>query len=88
MSNSMATKKYTSYAAIEQELAILKVEKELHYQKIVLSIEKTKESLVPSKSISLLSDVYEKVFSGTYGMIVKLLIPYVINWFVNRKRGD
>jgi hypothetical protein len=84
----METKKYASYAAIENDLAILKVEKELHYQKIVLSIEKTKESLVPSQSISLLSDLYEKVFSGTYGTIAKLLIPYLMNWFINRKRGD
>lgn len=84
----MATKKYTSYAAIEQDLAILKVEKELHYQKIVLSIEKTKEGLAPSQSISLLADVYQKVFSGTYGTIAKLLIPYLVNWIINRKRGD
>ena len=84
----MAPKKYASYAAIENDLAILKVEKELYYQKIVLSIEKTKESLVPSQSISLLSDLYEKVFSGTYGTIVKLLIPYLMNWFISKKRGD
>lgn len=84
----MATKKYTSYAAIEQDLAILKVEKELHYQKIVLGIEKTKERLVPSQSISLLTDVYQKIFSGTYGTIAKLLIPYLVNWIINRKRGD
>lgn len=84
----MAPKKYASYAAIEQDLAILRVEKELHYQKIVLSIEKTKESLVPSKSISFISDIYKQVFSGTYGTIIKLVIPYLINWFINRKRGD
>jgi len=84
----MTTKKYASYAAIEHDLAILKVEKELHYQKIVLSIEKTKESIVPSKSISFIAQVYENVFSGTYGTIIKLVIPYLINWFINKKRGD
>ncbi|WP_333598996.1 DUF6327 family protein [Flavobacterium sp.] len=84
----METKKYSSYAEIERDLEILKIEKEIHYQKIVLSIEKTKESIVPSKSISFVADVYDKVFSGTYGTILKILIPYAINWFINRKRGD
>jgi hypothetical protein len=84
----METKKYSSYAEIEHDLEILKIEKEIHYQKIVLSIEKTKDSMVPSKSISFVADLYEKVFSGTYRTILKILIPYAINWFINRKRGD
>ncbi|WP_264520012.1 DUF6327 family protein [Flavobacterium sp. N1994] len=84
----METKKYSSYAQIENDLEILKIEKEIHYQKIVLSIEKTKESLVPSKSISFVADIYNKYLSGTYGTILKILIPYAINWFINRKRGD
>ncbi|MFM2213736.1 MAG: hypothetical protein RL427_999 [Bacteroidota bacterium] len=84
----METKKYASYAAIEQDLAILKVEKEIHYQKIILGIEKTKENLVPSKSISFVADTFQKVFSGTYGSILKVMIPHIINWIINRKRGD
>jgi len=31
----METKKYSSYAAIEQDLEILKLEKELYYQKML-----------------------------------------------------
>jgi hypothetical protein len=84
----MATKKYSSYAEIERDLEILKIEKEIQYQKIVLSIEKTKESLIPSRSISFVADLYNKYLSGTYGTILKILIPYAINWFINRKRGD
>ena len=84
----METRKYSSYAQIEQDLAILKIEKEIHYQKIVLSIDKTKESILPSKSLSLVSQVYEKVFTGTTGTIIKILIPYLISWYRNRKRGD
>ncbi len=84
----METKKYSSYAEIEQDLEILKLEKEIYYQKMLLSIDKTKDSILPSKSISLLGNLYQKVFSGTYGTILKLLIPYVFNWYINRKRGD
>ena len=84
----METKKYSSYSQIELDLKILSVEREIHYQKILLSIDKTKECLVPSRSISFLTDLYHKYFSGTYGTIVKILIPYAIKWFINRKRGN
>jgi hypothetical protein len=84
----METKKYSSYAAIEQDLEILKLEKELYYQKMLLSVEKTKESILPSKSVSFIGNLYQKVFSGTYGTLLKIAIPYIINWYINRKRGD
>lgn len=84
----MENKKYSSYAEIEQELEILKVEKELYYQKMLLSVEKTKESILPSKSVNFIGNMYQKLFSGTYGTIFKIAIPYIINWFINRKRGD
>lgn len=84
----METKKYSSYAEIEQDLEILKLEKEIYYQKMLLSFDKTKETILPSKSVSLLGNLYQKVFSGTYGTILKLLIPYVFNWYINKKRGD
>ena len=84
----MENKKYSSYAEIEKDLEILKLEKEIYYQKIVLSIDKTKESIMPSTTATLIGSVYQKVFSGTYGTLLKMLIPYIFNWYVNRKRGD
>ena len=83
----MENKKYSSYAEIERDLEILKVEKEIYYQKILLSIDKTKESILPSKSAKLIGNLYQKVFSGMYGTILKMIIPYVFNWYLNRKRG-
>jgi len=84
----MEKKKYSSYAEIENDLEILKTEREINYQRILLSVEKTKESILPTKTISFVGNVYNKVFSGTYGTILKIAIPYVVNWFINRKRGD
>ena len=84
----METKKYSSYKQIEEELEILKLEREIYYQKTLLSIDKTKESILPSKSVSLLGTLYQNVFSGTYGTILKIAIPFVVNWYINRKRGD
>lgn len=84
----METKKYSSYQQIEEDLEILKLEREIYYQKTLLSIDKTKESILPSKSISFLGTLYQNVFSGTYGTILKIAIPFVVNWYINRKRGD
>ncbi len=84
----METKKYSSYAEIEHDLEILKLEKEIYYQKMKLSFDKTKESIIPSQPLEGFYSVYKKVFSGTFGMLLKILIPYAINWFINRKRGD
>ena len=83
----METKKYSSYKQIEEDLEILKLEREIYYQKTLLSIDKTKESILPSKSVSLLGTLYQNVFSGTYGTILKIAIPFVVNWYINRKRG-
>lgn len=84
----MENKKYSSYAEIEQDLEILKLQKEIYYKKMLLSIDKTKESILPSKSVSFVGNLYQKVFTGTYGTLLKIAIPYIINWFINRKRGD
>jgi hypothetical protein len=84
----MGTKKYSSYAEIEHDLEILKLEKEIYYQKMKLSFDKTKESILPSEPLQGLYALYNKVFSGTFGMILKILIPYAVSWFINRKRGD
>ncbi|QBZ97098.1 DUF6327 family protein [Flavobacterium sangjuense] len=84
----METKKYSSYAEINHDLEILKLEKEIHYKKMLLSIDKTKESFLPSKPVLFVNDLYKKIFSGSLGTILKIAIPYAINWYINRKRGD
>ena len=84
----MEPKKYSSYAEIELDLQILKIEREIHYQKIVLSIDKTKESVLPSNTMALVGNVFKNMFSGTIGTIIKTLIPIAINWYINKKRGN
>ncbi len=84
----MEARRYSSYAEIEHDLKILKVEKELHHQKILLSIDKTKESIMPSKSVSFVGDVLQKATTGPIGTILKIAVPYAVNWYINRKRGN
>lgn len=81
----METKKYSSYAEIDRELEILKLEKEISYQKIILNIDKTKEFIYPSSIILKIQKYYTKLIP--YETILKIVLPYIIKWFVNKKRG-
>jgi hypothetical protein len=84
----MEPKKYSSYAEIELELEILRLEKELNLQKIVLDFEKTKESLLPKNIIKGFFGDYKTILSNSSGLILNIAIPIVINWLTKRKRGD
>jgi hypothetical protein len=84
----MEAKKYSSYAEIDRDLEILKIEKEIHYQKILLGFDKTKESFMPSKTVSLVGNIYQKATSGIIGTVLKIAVPFAFNWYINRKRGN
>lgn len=84
----MAKKKYSSYAEIDKELEILKLQQKIYYKKTILSISKTKESIFPSKSVSVFSAVYKTFFSGNSGFFIKTLLPYFFKWFIHKKRGN
>jgi len=84
----MEKKKYSSYAQIEMELEILKVERALNIQRIVLNVHKTKESLLPINIIKGFLGDYKSILSNYSGTIINFVIPLIINWFTNRKRGD
>ena len=82
-------KRYTSYAQIDRELEILKIEKELNYNKLVYSLQKAKEEILPSSNsfMSKAFGVYKTILGGSKGSIIRTLIPYIIGWYFNKKRG-
>ena len=84
----MEIKKYSSYAEIERDLEVLKLEKEINYQKLVLSFQKTKESITPQNVVNGIFSSYKDYFSNSYGSIFKSILPYIIGWFINKKRGN
>lgn len=84
----MEVKKYASYAEIERDLEILKLQKEINYQKLVLSIQKTKESITPQNVVGGIFYSFKDYFSNSYGSILQTVIPFIINWFINKKRGS
>lgn len=84
----MKTRKYSSYAQIDRELEILKVEKEISYQKLVLSVQKTKESFTLLNVTTNVLDSVKSTFFSSYGTIFRMLVPIIIKWFTNKKRGN
>lgn len=84
----MGKKKYSSYAQIDNELEILKVEKEISYQKLVVSIEKAKDSLSFVNVVSNAVDTVKSTFFSSYGTILRILIPIIIKWIRSKKRGN
>jgi hypothetical protein len=84
----MISKKYTSYDEIDRELEILRLEKEINYQKLILTVQKTKENFTPQNLVSGFLGSYKTLFSSSYGTILNIAIPYIIKWIVNKKRGN
>lgn len=83
----MENKKYASYAEIDRDLEILKLEKEIRYQKVVLSFQKAKESFEPKNIINSYLGFLKETLSSNYIQILQTAIPYLIGWFINKKRG-
>ena len=84
----MELKKFSSFETIDKELEILKLERELNYEKMVLSIYKTKDNLKPKAFFSELLGSYKSILSGSFSLLLSAAIPNIINWFKNKKRGD
>ena len=84
----METKKYSSYDEIESELQILKLEKEINQQKLLLSFQKTRDSFTPKNIVAGFLSSYKTLFSNSYGTLLNIAIPYLIKWIVNKKRGN
>ena len=84
----MPTKKYSSFAQIEQDLKILNLENEICKQKLVLSFQKVKENLSPNFIVDKFLSSFQMFFSNSYGTILQIAVPYIIKWFIKRKRGN
>lgn len=93
----MEPKIYSSYAQINRELEILKIEREINYQKLVLGLQKTKESFAPENIVSDLIGTYSSAAAASpYGAIINTAVPFILkkavpfvqNWLSKRKRGN
>lgn len=83
----MAIKKYSSYEQIDNDLEILKLEKEISHQRLVLSVQKTKEALKPKHIVNSFLGSFKSGFTGSYSQVINIIIPFAVKWYINRKRG-
>lgn len=83
----MEIKKYNSYDQIDSELEILKLEKEISHQRLVLTFQKTKEALKPKHIVNSFIGSFKSGFTGSYSQIINIVIPFVVKWYINKKRG-
>lgn len=72
---------YSSFEEIELDLQILKVQREIHAQKIKLNLEKTGENLQP---INLLEGYIGETNRTTFSLIeqvIKIILQFVVKPF-------
>ncbi|WP_294670863.1 DUF6327 family protein [uncultured Fluviicola sp.] len=72
---------YSSFEEIELDLQILKVQREIHAQKIKLNLEKTGENLRP---INLLEGYIGETNRTTFSLIeqvIKIILQFVVKPF-------
>jgi hypothetical protein len=68
--------KNTSFAEIDRELEILKIEKEIHYQRLVYNVHKTKENLEPMNMVKGFVSSTVSNFPSSIGTIFNLAVPF------------
>ena len=83
----METKKYSSYKQINTDLAILKLEKEINYQKLILNGKDTLESFKPNHLIIGFFGSYKSILFDSSKEILSIGFKYIAKWFMKRKRG-
>lgn len=71
---------YSSFEEIELDLQILKLEREIHAQKIKLNLEKTGQNLRP---MNLLQDYIGESTRNTFSLIEPIL-KFILQFFMKR----
>ena len=61
---------YSSYNQIDSDLEILKMEREIHLQKILLNVEKTKDAFQPENLFREALVSFKNILSNSYGMLL------------------
>jgi hypothetical protein len=76
---------YTSFEQLDRAIEISKIEREIHYQKIVLHVQRTKESF---STRNLLSGLVNINIPKSITKVLKYVLPLLIQWFLNKKKGS
>jgi len=81
----MKTKHYSSYAEIDRALEILKLERQLHLEKVKLGIEHTKDTMKLGNLVEGYVGFSSTSNSGSMiSKIIHLALPFVVK-YIKRK---
>lgn len=81
---SIMRKSYSSIEQINHDLQLLRLEKEIHYQKINLALEQLKEEASPANLIKSSLGSAGSVLKNTGGLQA-LLVTSILKYFIRRK---
>lgn len=84
----MAAKQYSSYAEIDRDLAILKLERQLHLEKVKYELDNAKENL---KFGNLVEGYFGFSFENKSSVIFKVIrfiTPYVLKFMKSKKKDE
>lgn len=86
----MENKIYSSFEQIDAELEILKIEKEINYQKMILGFQRTKEEFTLTGLAKNVFSMFKSFVSNitvSDNTVLKLVFPFIIKWIFNKKRS-
>lgn len=76
----MNTKSYSSYAEIDRDLEILKLERQIHREKLKLGIENAKENLKIGNVLEGYLEFSSEQKTSSMHSIVQLILPLITNF--------
>ncbi|MEZ4854366.1 DUF6327 family protein [Flavobacterium sp.] len=78
------TKKYSSFAAIDKDLEILKLQKRIDERKLNLSFNQTVDAFTPTTILQKAISNSDSLLYG-FGIVRKIVVPLLINKFFKKK---
>lgn len=85
MIDTMEKKVYSSYAEIERDLEILRLERALYLEKMKLSFDHTKQQLEPSNLLRSYFSFSGKFNFSTLASMAKIAFPIIVKFMKKRK---
>jgi hypothetical protein len=82
----MEKKVYSSYAEIDHDLAIIKIEREIHFQKTALHLQKGWDTLTPGNVTANVIELIALGYSGMTRSIMGFAVLLLFKYFFSRKR--
>jgi hypothetical protein len=88
MKNNLENNKkiYSSYEEIDTDLAIIRLEREIHYQKAILHFKKTKGTLAPDKLVTETINSFTGGFSGIVRSLSGLFILFLARRILRKSK--